>query len=175
MRTAVVKLGLLLSAFSPLLIAISLVKVVGTTNYSLYLWTVAAALPLAFLWLVLRAAARLPAAQLTPTQTRRQDEQVLAFTASYILPLVALFLGSDLGAWVAAAVLLALLVLVYVRGDLVHLNPVLTAIGYRLYAVEQVNGTEVMLLTRSGYVQQHADINDVVQLSDHVYLQWRKR
>lgn len=44
--------------------------------------------------------------------------------------------------------------MIYVRGQMFHLNPTLAVAGYRLYEVTETNETVTMLLTRRTYLAQ---------------------
>jgi hypothetical protein len=65
-----------------------------------------------------------------------------------------LFGGKDWVTAVATAVLVLLLAVIYVRGGLYHLNPVLALAGFRLYEVTEQNGRITMLLSRKNHLPQ---------------------
>lgn len=69
---------------------------------------------------------------------------------AYLFP----FLGVDLtqpAQRLAFAVLFAAVAALYVRSNLIYVNPILAAAGFHLFEVELDNGRVLMLLSRSGY------------------------
>lgn len=169
MRGLVGTLGLLGSAFSPL--AVILVFVV---NPFPELWqnvvvAVVLALPLLFLPLTLWAVRSVGPSPLALTKVRRKDADNLSLISSFILPLTVAFFAPDGVRTPASVVVLLYLVVVYWRGGLQYLNPVLMVAGYRLYAVDQANGAEVFLLARRAYLPQRARVS-AYKYSDNIYL-----
>jgi len=172
MKKALVYGGLLLSAFSPLLLALALLFSFRSGNAIGWALVAASILPIAFLGIFLQVARAVsPQTSLLPVRTRQQDQLVLAFVSSYLLPVATSILAVDSWSWVATGVLLLLLVLIYLRGNLLHLNPVLSALGYRLYAIDLENGVEIMLLSRHNRLAQKAVIDHLTELAEGVYIQ----
>jgi len=166
--------SLLLSAFAPLLLVISVLYCVRKPSPLGFIWIAGSVAPLLFLVLFMRMARGfIPPSTLAPTRTRRADQQLLGFMSSYLLPIVTAFLGKGVVGWLPTLVLILLLFVVYIRADLVYLNPVLALVGYRLYAVELINGSEVMVLSRSAYLRQSKPLRHLAKLNDYVYVQWR--
>jgi hypothetical protein len=153
--TRVVGVGLLASAFAPV---VALLAVLRFNELGRVSWLILAACltAIVLLVLVLRSLAVIQARSVESTSVRRADERVLAFTSSYLVPVVvALFGGSGTPTIVATSALVAILALIYVRAGLYHLNPTLAVLGFRLYEVTAVNGAVTMLLTRSRHIAQH--------------------
>ena len=150
--------GLLASAFAPL---VGLLAVLRLDDLGWVGWVLLAASVLSVLLLaaVLRSLAGIQPRRVACVSVRRADERVLAFTSSYVVPVVvALFGGAGPAATVATAGLVGLLALIYVRAGLYHLNPTLAVAGFRLYELTAQNGTVTMLLTRSRHIAQHAEL-----------------
>ena len=146
--------GLLASAFAPLVALLALVRM---SDLGWVAWTLLAACmaSLVLLVLVLRSLAEIQQRTLAGTSVRRADERVLAFTSSYVVPVVvAVFGGPNLPTVVATAGLVVVLAIIYVRAGLYHLNPTLAIAGFRLYEVTAVNGTMTMLLTKRRHIAQ---------------------
>jgi len=155
----VVGAGLLASAFAPLVL---LVAVLRLHALGLWGWIFIAASMIAMLLIpaVLKTAARIQAHTVTTKAARHADERVLGFTGSYLAPaVVALFGGKDWLTTVATAALVVLLAVVYVRGGLYHLNPVLALAGFRLYEVIEENGRITMLLSRRDHLPQSGTLS----------------
>src|SRR3954470_5665625 len=149
----IVATGLLVSAFAPLLALIAILKVpaLGWVSWGIL---VGCLLSLVLLWLVLRALARVQSRGVESVRGRRAGEKTLAFASSYIVPVVLALFGNNLAALVATIALVLLLVVIYVRGELYHLNPTLAVIGFRLYEVTAASGVVTMVLSRSRHLAQ---------------------
>ena len=146
--------GLLTSAFAPLVLIVAVLRVrdLGPWGWALIVASLAALL---LLGAVLKTAVRIQAHTVETTAVRRADERVLSFTGSYLVPaVIVLFGGKDWLTAVATTALVALLAVIYVRGGLYHLNPVLTLFGFHLYEVTEKNGHITMLLTRKDHLPQ---------------------
>ncbi|KGN39803.1 hypothetical protein [Knoellia aerolata] len=146
--TRVVGFGLLASAFAPMVALLAVVRFDALGRAS---WVILAVCGGAVVLLaaVLRSVAGIQARTIDCQSVRRADERVLAFTSSYVVPLVvALFGESDTPTLVATSALVALMATIYVRAGLYHLNPTLALAGYRLYEVTATNGTVTMVLTK---------------------------
>ena len=144
---SLVGLGLLASAFAPLVALLAIVQIDELGRVG---WAILAACVLAelLLFLVLRTVSQIQARTIETTSVRRADERVLAFTSSYVVPVVVVMLGEGTATTiVATTALVGLLAIIYVRAGLYHLNPTLALLGYRLYEVTETNGTVTMLLT----------------------------
>lgn len=150
--------GLLASAFAPLVAVLALVRInqLGWAGWVILGACVAAVL---FLALVLASVAKIQERTVVSTSVRHADERVIAFTSSYVVPVVvAAFAPPEVPALIATLVLLVLMVIIYVRAGLYHLNPTLAVLGFRLYEVTTENGTVVMLLTRARHIPQRGNV-----------------
>lgn len=142
-------LGLLASAFSPLLVTLVLVLRPFAELWQNLVLAGALALPMLVLALVLAAARRLPDERIQVRSSTPRDSDVLSFMGSSLVPIaVALFTPDD-QRLVAMALLLVLLVAVYVGAELYWLNPLLSVAGFRIHqVVNDENGETVVVLTR---------------------------
>lgn len=171
---ALVGLGLLSSAFSPLFLVLVLVvnPLPGTVlNVGL---AVASAAPCVLLITVLRITRQVQAYDLDTRHVRHRDVEVLSFLASFIVPIGLAFFAADTSDLAAAAVFLVVLSVVYVRGGLYHLNPVLLMMGYRLYEVTKSSEEVVMVLSRSRHIPQRGRLR-AHRLADDVYVEGPQR
>lgn len=175
MRRTLVYGILLASAFSPLLVILSLFRALETKTLLAFAVPLLFFLPVIFLGIYLKLAKSITASKsVVPTKVSRQDEQVLAFMSSYLLPIATALLGEDQTTLIPTSLLVGLLALIYIRAGMIHLNPVLAAFGYRLYSVELKNGSTKMLLSRQAFLPQKEPIERITELNDYVYVQWRK-
>lgn len=156
--TRVVGFGLLASAFAPMVALLAIVKLdqLGRAG-----WVILAACGMAavLLALVLRSVAGIQTRTIDSKTVRRADERALAFTSSYVVPLViAVFGQSEAPTLVATSAVVALMAIIYVRAGLYHLNPTLAIGGYRLYEVTATNGALTMVLTKARHLSQEGPL-----------------
>jgi hypothetical protein len=149
MRIAAIGTGLLASAFSPLLVALTLlVHPLPGLGWNLLLAAVFAA-PIVLLGLVLRATATLAPQRVMARASVPRDIDTIAFVASYLAPIAIALFAADAPRLVAMAIMLVLLMVVYVGAELFYLNPLLACCGFRLYqVVDDQSGVSVAVLTR---------------------------
>lgn len=76
-----------------------------------------------------------------------REQDVLTYIATYILPLVSLNLNTWNDTWVTLF-LLALIIWLSLRSEMLYINPLLFALGYHIYSVETHNGN-VLYISKS--------------------------
>ena len=170
---AIVGAGLLASAFAPLLTLIAILKL-PTLGWVSWAILAGCLLSLVLLWLVLRSVARVQARPVESVEVRRADESVLGFASSYIVPVVVALFSDDIASLVATIALVLLLVIIYVRAGLYHLNPTLAVVGFRLYQVTTAGCTVTMLLSPSRHLRQQGFV-ECRYLGDDVAIQLKGR
>lgn len=141
--------GLLASAFSPVLVALVLVVQPLPDLW----WNVGLALLLALpallFALVLRAARGLATKRITAQSSTPRDIDLVSFVGSYLAPIAIALFASDVPRLVGMLVLLAVLVLVYLRAGLYWLNPLFAIAGFHLHqVVEDRSGITWMVVSR---------------------------
>jgi hypothetical protein len=152
--TKIVGIGLLASAFAPLIALLAVLKLTQLGWVSWFILAVCLA-AVVLLALALRGLAKIQTRSIETTSVRRADERVLAFTSSYVVPaVVALFGGSGAPTVVATCALVVLLALIYIRAGLYHFNPTLAVFGFRLYEVTAANGVVTMVLSKGNHIAQ---------------------
>jgi hypothetical protein len=122
-----------LSSYVPLfaLLAVEATKRGGAAPW---VFAVLAALGLVAFVLVLLAVFTRPEEKIVVKEVRPEHEQVAAYVASYILPLVVL----QFETWqddVVLGVFIALIGVIYVQANLIHLNPLLPLVGLRVFRI----------------------------------------
>ncbi len=153
-----VGVGLLASAFAPL---VALLAVLKLDDFGWVTWLILAVCLAAvlLLFVVLRSLSGIQVRTVETTSVKRADERVLAFTSSYVVPVVvALFGGAKGPALAATCALVVLLAVIYVRAGLYHLNPTLAVLGFRLYEVTADNGAVTMLLAKRNHIPQRGQL-----------------
>jgi len=156
-----VGVGLLLSAFAPMVAIVALVRSSQLGWLVTGIVLVACLLSEVLLALVFRNVRKVQRRDLECKTVRRADERVLAFTSGYVVPVaVAAFSTASSAATLSALTcLVVLLGVIYVRGGLYHLNPTLALLGYRLYEITATNDSVTMLLTRGRHIKQDAVVS----------------
>jgi hypothetical protein len=110
--------------------------------------------------------------RLTVARSRPKDGDVLAYTATYLVP----FLGLDLTKSDDVVVLsgfLCVLGIVYVNSDMLFVNPLLSLARYHSFWVTDQDGHEYSLITR----RTHLDPDQVIhpaQVGRYVRLEVRR-
>jgi hypothetical protein len=98
-----------------------------------------------------------------------KDAEVMAYVFTYVFP----FLGVDLEKpedAVSLAVFFGVLLVLQVSANLIHINPILSLIGYHLYEVRDETGEDRTLVTRRARVMRGSSIN-VVMIADDVLME----
>lgn len=146
--------GLLASAFAPLVALVALVRI-HELGYVGWVILGVCVLAVLLLLLVLRSVRRVQDRTIQTKTVRQVDERVLAFTSSYVVPVVvAAFVRDNIASLAASGGLVLLIAVIYVRAGLYHLNPTLAIFGYRLYEVTESNERVTMLLTKAKHIPQ---------------------
>lgn len=110
--------------------------------------TVSVALAVGVPSVVIRSLRIVQPTAVVSVQTRSRDAEVLAFMATYLLPLLPALMDNTVGGIVTACVTLLFVGIVYIRSDLYYLNPTLTLWGYRLFEITCDDGHVERMLTR---------------------------
>jgi hypothetical protein len=114
------------------------------------IWLTLAAISLVsllFLWLVMRAKRNEKGPKLTVKHSRPKDGDVLAYTATYLVPFLSVDLTSTEGIVILAGFLLVLGI-VYVNSDMLFVNPILNIFGYHSFWITDQNDHEFSLISR---------------------------
>ncbi|WP_157004418.1 hypothetical protein [Brevundimonas nasdae] len=92
----------------------------------------------------------------------------MSYIASYVVPFAATTL-TDVNQAFALAIFLAVLGIVYVNSGMIHVNPLLSAVGYNLYEVESTDGMPSVVLTRKRI--KRGDILSIIDIGDDVFVE----
>lgn len=172
---AFVGVGLLASAFSPLLVALTLVVRPLPELWANLSLAVVFALPALLFVLVLRAARGLNPKRITAQSSTPRDIDLVAFVSSYLAPIAIALFATDIPRLVGMLVLLAVLIVVYVRVGMFWLNPLFAIAGYRLYqVVEQRSGITWAVLTRRR-VLPAGGVAEGIRIADGVIIELGSR
>lgn len=77
----------------------------------------------------------------------RRDGEAMSYIVSYLLPFIALPSG-DAASCVSLGVFLAVLVVLYMNSDMMHINPMLNLMGWHIYEITLTDGETQTLISR---------------------------
>jgi hypothetical protein len=163
-----VQSALFVSAYSPLLVLLAILRSFGSGAgvwVCLGLAAVGVALSMAF-W---RVALRQPIQWQHATHSRPRDGEVLNFFVAYVVPFAAAPLD-DARARTALIFFLLVLAVLYTRAGLYQVHPLLLLCGYHLYELDLTDGSTVMVLTSRPFLPQTQTLK-VVPLMPNVFVE----
>lgn len=99
----------------------------------------------------------------------RRDADVMGYIASYLVPFVSFSLASVQQA-IALLVFFGVLLLIYVRSNMIYINPMLNIAGYRLYEIEIEQGDFPRFYIARRRLKRVQEIR-FVQISDEIFLE----
>lgn len=129
------------------------------------LGAVAIAFPALILAFVHRAAYDSNGESTTVSDVARRDDQVMGYLFTYVLPFVGLAF-SDPYEVAASAVFVLVLLILYVRTNLFYVNPILSAVGYRVYEIQVAGAPARIALSKKRFVSVGQSLR-LVRLLDH--------
>jgi hypothetical protein len=163
-----VRLALFLSAYSPLLALLAILKSFGS-DWSSYLCAGLALGSILVTWAFWGSVRTQQFSWLQVTRTRPRDADVLNFFITYVVPFAAAPLG-DTRARIALIFFLLFIAALYVRASLYQIHPLLLIVGYHLYELDLEDGSTVGLLTKKSFLPQNRSVR-VVPLMPSVFLE----
>jgi hypothetical protein len=145
MPTILAQAIMFVSSYSPLLIVFALLDTFGRGIPSIVcvVLAVVSAIGLAVIMTIGRSI-NPRAVALTDVQPR--DSEAIAYVVSYLLPFVGFHAVSGRER-LALLIFFGLLALLYIRSGLFYVNPLLSAVGYHLFA-GRYEGRAIMLLSK---------------------------
>ena len=134
MPTLLVRCMLFLSSYFPLALIFFLLFIGKQPIWAIVTLAVGLAGLIIMVLYFLQFAPRLGSFQTKVTGMQRRDADVMSYIASYLIPFVAFPLdGWQQGA--ALLIFIAVLGIVYVNSNMIHVNPMLNLMGYHLYEI----------------------------------------
>lgn len=100
---------------------------------------------LAGMFMFLSAAQKLAATRVKFREVQKRDSEALNYIVAYVIPFLAI---GQPGQSVPLLIFLAVLGVLYVKLNMVHINPALNLFGYYLYEITTEDGTEFPIITR---------------------------
>lgn len=104
----------------------------------------------------------------TVSDYRRRDELLSSYLVAYIIPFVSLNY-SNFSNWIILVIFLSVLASIQVRSDQLYINPLLAAMGYKIYEMEYENyETSLVVVDKDVQVQQGP--LKMTEISSGIYL-----
>ena len=101
---------------------------------------------------------------------RRKDSDTMSYIASYIIPFAATAFDKTEQV-VALAVFLVVLCAVYINSSMIHINPILSLMGYNLYEIEDTDGNPYFLISKRNL--RRGDTVKAIDLANNIFLEKR--
>lgn len=156
MATPVVRFSLFLSSYAPASFILALRYASTDPGLAIRLVALTTALSISAA-LAFRILSQGNEDQMTVITADQQREAFTSYLLGYLLPVILVDL-SDTSAVTAVMVFLLILGIVFVRSNLVYLNPLLALAGYRLFAVTgtlssiETERTSLLILTKAPHL-----------------------
>jgi len=159
MPSAIPRVVLFASSFSPLLVVFALLETFGTGWPSWACWILAVT-SIVLLYAFLCYARRIAPVPITVAMYRRRDQDVVGYVATYLIPFVTVSADS-IREFLAVGVFVLVIGVLYVRGELYYLNPILALRGYRAFEIETPGHDIAVVLTRRNYIHRGSEIRAI--------------
>jgi hypothetical protein len=159
---------LFLSSYAPLFVILGIRNSFGNRTVSITLFAVAAVSVLVLVG-YLAIVKRLGDHSVVVQQTSAKDGEAMSYVVTYLLP----FLGLDStnrADQISLAVFLLVVAVLYVSSNLIHMNPMLNLLRYRILELDSDDGKRSILLTKRSYIRPGTRIN-AVSLDDLILLE----
>lgn len=139
-----VKLFLFLSSYSPLFIILAIKNYVFT--YFVVAMVAIIAIAFSFLFLVLRKASKMSGEYQEITDMEDKSDKFLEYIIAYIIPFLG-FSFNNIPDIISLAIIFVMIGILYIRSDLIYMNPILNFMGYNLFKANSSNG-EFMIISK---------------------------
>lgn len=156
------------SSYAPLLFVFALLDSFGKGLPSMLLAAVGVG-SIAGLLVIFHRTRDLGTSMFTVGTARPRDDDVMAYVMTYLLPFLGL--ATDTGRQQLALLLfIAVVAVLYIKGRLFYVNPLLSLVGYRLFEVTSDEGRPVILLTKREYIRQGTELH-AHRVSNYVFVE----
>lgn len=159
---------LFVSSYAPLLFLFAILESFGAgwPSYVCSGLAVLSVIALCTMWLTMRT--RLATDNVTFTDARSRDSDVMAYVVTYVVPFAAAT-TDDLSTRWGLALFATIIAVLYIRSAVFYVHPLLLLAGIHVFEASR-NGVPVVVLTRQRHLRQDCSLS-VVSLSHNVYLE----
>lgn len=146
MANAFTRFVLFLSSYIPLWVIFAVMTWQDKRNFA-FAFLAVTLLSFVVTVLYLRLAQRLAGIDMAIGVIRRKDSDTMSYIASYIIPFAATPFDK-IDQTVALGIFLVVLCVVYINSSMIHINPLLSLMGYNLYEIEDSDGNPYFLMSK---------------------------
>lgn len=108
------------------------------------------------------------------------DDSIVSYIVTYIIPLTSLSYNSPMSDYIANILLFSVVMVIYIRMDLLYLNPIFILFGLNVYKVTIDNQVK-FLLTNATFAQLSSKTKDkeepvkLIKMSNNLFFKWFKK
>ncbi len=160
---------MLTSAYAPLLILLAVLDSFGV-QWLRWLFSGLAVVGICVTVLFLRVA--IPARNATVEQiytAKPREGEALKFFASYVVPFFVTATAQPAARW-GLLIYLVMISALYLQGDMYFSNPVLAALGYRIFELTREDRGFLLVISRSWHLAPDESVS-LVPLGGYIYVQ----
>jgi len=160
---------LFLSSYIPLWVIFSIITM-RTLPYVAWTFVGLTVVSLIGTLVFMRAVQRFSGVELAVGVIHRKDGETMSYIASYIIPFAATAFDRT-EQIVALAVFLIVLCIVYINSSMIHINPLLSMMGFRLYEIEDAQGNPYFLISKRNL--RRGDSVRAIDLANGIFVEKR--
>lgn len=111
------------------------------------------------------------------TEVSNVDDSIVSYIMTYIIPLTSLTYDSSISEYITNLLLFIVIMIIYVRMDLLYLNPIFILFGLNVYRIKTNNKLN-FILTNATYAQLNSKKEEKVKLhkiSNTLFFKWFKK
>jgi hypothetical protein len=115
----------------------------------------------------LRTAATLNPLSVTVQHLQRRDSEAMSYVVSYLVP----FLSIPFSGWqqgISLSIFFLMLAILYINSGMIHINPMLNLIGFKIYEIEDPIGATYAVVSRKRIAR--GETLSVIKIDDDILL-----
>jgi hypothetical protein len=164
---------MLTSAYAPLLVLLAVLDSFGVPWLRwVFLALALAGVVVTVVFLTVAIPARNATVERTYTAKPREGE-ALKFFASYVVPFFVTATAQPAARW-GLLIYLLMISALYLQGDMYFSNPVLAALGYRIFELTRADRGFLLVISRSWHLAPDESLS-LVPLGGYIYVQQNRR
>jgi hypothetical protein len=105
-------------------------------------------------------------------QVQNKDAEVMAYIVSYVFPFLGLNFEDPMNV-ISLGIFFAILGVIYINSNMIHINPTLNIFGYHIYEIETSSGSTQTVISRKSRLIRGEKLN-VVVIGDDLLMERNK-